>query len=330
MGRVPVSRLFCALLQPRRGDRQSRGASPSLPTLAERSSGRPAEARPTATGARARFGAPLPATLLTMLLQANEKMKLFSLLRVNKSRRGGKWIKEPGRPLGNPASRKGNFQGLPFFSRAKEAATSSVARVGQLTLPPPAPSAQPPAPAHLPGTSWGAREGRGALRPPGPAPAPLTRLATAALGGNASAGVGWEPRRSPTLALLCRSNGPARSLNERCQTLPARPRNLIPPEHRRPRPASAPRVAPPAACAALAPTGAAAEAAALAAVEAWAAGLRDRLRPAGRRARLGQSGAAAQPAGLGLNQLGGRSAGVWGVATRGCWGEAPFNSSVKF
>lgn len=41
-GRVPVSRPFWVPRCSRGEDRQSRGASPSLPTLAERSSGRPA------------------------------------------------------------------------------------------------------------------------------------------------------------------------------------------------------------------------------------------------------------------------------------------------
>lgn len=129
------------------------------------------EARPTATGARARPGAPLPTTL-TMPFQANEKMKLFSLLRVNKSRRGGKWIKEPGRPLGNPASRKGNFQ-TPILFKSQRSSDFSVARGGASSpLPPPAPSAQPPAPAHLP--SRGARRPRG--RAPASRPGPRRRL----------------------------------------------------------------------------------------------------------------------------------------------------------
>lgn len=75
---------------------------------------------------------------------------------------------------------------------------------------------------------------------------------------------------------------------------------------------------PPAACAALAPTGAAAEAAALAAAALAAArlgppGLCDACgRRGGGRASANQGARPSRPA-RGLNQLGGRSAGVWGV-----------------
>lgn len=80
---------------------------------------------------------------------------------------------------------------------------------------------------------------------------------------------------------------------------------------------------PPPARAALAPTGAAAEAAALAAARLGPPGLRDACgRRGGGRASANQGARPSRPA-RGLNQLGGRSAGMWGVGSARLLGESP-------
>ncbi|CAI9158899.1 unnamed protein product [Rangifer tarandus platyrhynchus] len=157
---------------------------------------------------------------------------------------------------------------------------------------------------------------------PARAPAPLTRLATAAPGGNAKGAEGGDAG-SLACSLLSRSNGPARSFGMDAHRRSRATEKLNPARPPAARRQLQPPSPPPPARAALAPTGAAAEAAALAAARLGPPGLRDACgRRGGGRASANQGARPSRPA-RGLNQLGGRSARMWGVGSARLLGESP-------